>query len=199
MINTPTVRQCTGPCKKILPLTSEYFHTKNGRKTQLKYECKQCACERERNRVRHMKRCIGPCQRILPNNDEYFYVHNSKRLGRKPQMSSRCKQCHALYSKERRGGDSVQKKQHVDIDVSVVRLDDYDSSTRRCESCGTSKGNIINDEDTVSKECRGYLCAPCYRLSRLIRGCEQGDPQRLKKILAYNSRTTLKKPLTLQT
>jgi hypothetical protein len=58
----------------------------------------------------------------------------------------------------------------------------------QCGACKTTEGNIICDVDPITKAWRGYLCAPCYRLARLIRDYLQGDPQRLHPVLTYIKR-----------
>lgn len=60
-----------------------------------------------------------------------------------------------------------------------------------CGSCGATTGNILGDVNDETREQYGYLCFRCHKLVTAF----HGDPQRMRRVLAYIENTRSKNSL----
>jgi hypothetical protein len=76
------------------------------------------------------------------------------------------------------------------IETVVLRTQEADGKKRlACDACGTTDGNMLDEEEPITRRWRGTLCASCYQLVRLMRGMYQSNANHLSNIVAYIVRT----------
>lgn len=85
------MKRCIGPCKKILPATTDFFYKYKRSKDGLRNECR--ICQNEKARQRHSKnvaknklnpsvRNVDPCPVCGEDNPEKFYFRATGRISR---------------------------------------------------------------------------------------------------------------------
>lgn len=207
-MNTTPMKRCT-QCQTEYPATTDYFypsHLKEGGKNRCCKACHKKHNSKHNNTFR--KNLLERAQPVQPEQRSSYWTFNTiaKQLGCtqvaivNDVYASATPVFKFLHNKhwfvlalteEDARAYITSKEASLPSDITSPKKARRPVGTpAQCGACGTTEGNIICDEDTITKAWRGYLCAPCHRFARLLRDYLQGDPQRIQPVLRYMKKTS---------
>lgn len=175
--HTPDVpqKQCS-KCEKLLPATTEYFHRCAVNRDGLRYTCKPCEAQAERERqatkLERQKakdakaavlaqesaiapiRCCKMCEQEFPLTYEYFQPDKNSKGGFKP----RCRKCESRRCMElRKTRDDRQAQTQAKLDAGL----------RQCRVCNEWKPADLEHFSARSINSTGLnsMCKACQAVS----------------------------------